>query len=376
MASSVVIVEHTTACGSASSITIEGIAMTRALVRDATRGGFDVHVVASEIVNKDSIAAGHAVTWHDVQIGANYMDVVDRIASGMEHAFAVAPEFGEQLVAVTALLERHGCKLLSQPSRAIALASDKHRSLDRLAREGIAVPATQALHDYLDHPAFPPPVVVKPNHGAGCVGVHLAETMTQVAEAGRIAGETDDPVVQALVHGEALSASAVSIGGKVALVGINTQDVKLSLPGEGGSCYSGGIAGIPHPSIDARCREIAAVAASAFGLSGYFGLDLVLDERGTPWVVEINPRLTTTFVGHERLARRSFLRDMACSTLEEPLIGPGACGYVITRDTRPSGPRVEVLSHRNPDGTVDKFLLAPGSDEADVRATLRGSMHP
>ena len=53
-----------------------------------------------------------------------------------------------------------------------------------------------------------------------------------------------------------------------------------------------------------RARELASAACRSIpGLRGYVGVDLLLDEQaGTVTVVEMNPRLTTSYLGYRRLA--------------------------------------------------------------------------
>jgi predicted ATP-grasp superfamily ATP-dependent carboligase len=76
------------------------------------------------------------------------------------------------------------------------------------------------------------------------------------------------------------------------------------LSNDGDFCYLGGATPIP-PHLDARARRIALQALDAFPeLTGYVGVDLVLgkDAAGREDVViEINPRLTTSYVGLRRI---------------------------------------------------------------------------
>ncbi len=70
--------------------------------------------------------------------------------------------------------------------------------------------------------------------------------------------------------------------------------------------YLGGEAPLPPP-LNERARQLAIRASEAVpGLRGWVGIDLVLgsapDGSGDR-VIEINPRLTTSYVGLRRLAR-------------------------------------------------------------------------
>jgi len=63
---------------------------------------------------------------------------------------------------------------------------------------------------------------------------------------------------------------------------------------------------------------------SAFGLTGWFGVDYVL-RGGDPWPVEINPRYPASLEIHELASRRALLADhrRACEGHAAPHESPG-----------------------------------------------------
>jgi tyramine---L-glutamate ligase len=77
------------------------------------------------------------------------------------------------------------------------------------------------------------------------------------------------------------------------------------LAGDGSFAYRGGEAPLPAPFRE-RARELAAAAVAAVpGLRGYVGVDLVLGDAkdgSGDRVIEVNPRLTTSYVGLRALA--------------------------------------------------------------------------
>jgi predicted ATP-grasp superfamily ATP-dependent carboligase len=54
------------------------------------------------------------------------------------------------------------------------------------------------------------------------------------------------------------------------------------------------------------------------GLKGYVGVDLVLSKNG-PIVIEINPRLTVSYVGLRRVSNLNLARAMIKASLEDEL---------------------------------------------------------
>ena len=105
-----------------------------------------------------------------------------------------------------------------------------------------------------------------------------------------------DVVVQEHVSGLACSAAAVADGRSATLLGMSEQLVGHRGFGARGYAWCGNlvppqIGEAQRGALAVAARTICAQLASAFGLRGLFGVDLVWDgERA--WVVEVNPRPT------------------------------------------------------------------------------------
>ncbi len=317
----ILVVELTTAGGIGSgkerleAISIEGLAMVHALLADAIEGGFEAHAVLQEAIDVSPRLAFMAdVHWHRIGAGNSLQSRIKELAPSMDFCFVVAPEFGNYLEEYTRLLESSNCVVLSQPAVGVSTASDKKGALARLSAAGVAVPTTQALEDFIAAPVLAYPLVVKPNHGAGSIGVFLAHDDAELKDAIAANENLSFPrrglIVQEFIAGIPLSVSAIASPWGAELLGINEQDVSLSTARKSGSKYQGGIAGPLHHELAAACERISQVATSDFQLDGYFGYDFILDQHGRPIVVEINPRLTTSFVGLKMLHPESVLRFM------------------------------------------------------------------
>jgi predicted ATP-grasp superfamily ATP-dependent carboligase len=76
---------------------------------------------------------------------------------------------------------------------------------------------------------------------------------------------------------------------------------------DGRFLYQGGRLPIA-PDLAARVIAIAVRAAACVpGLLGYVGVDVILGSDGRDWAIEINPRLTTSYVGLRRLSEVNLL---------------------------------------------------------------------
>ena len=124
----------------------------------------------------------------------------------------------------------------------------------------------------------------KPIRGGGGRGV-------REWRGGRPAG---DVIVQERISGLPCSAAAVADGRSAALLGVSEQLIGRRALGARGWQWCGNVVPPRLPSREQQALADAAQAicarlASAFGLRGVFGVDLVWD-GARPWVVEVNPR--------------------------------------------------------------------------------------
>ncbi len=125
--------------------------------------------------------------------------------------------------------------------------------------------------------------------------------------------------MQEYVPGEDASVSVLASDTRdpeaVLPLGLNRQSVRRGRR----FVYSGGQAGWRHSmarrALEAARAAVAALAeAAGGGVRGYLGVDLVLGRMG-PSVVEINPRLTTAYLGLRRAVPRNLaglILDAAC----------------------------------------------------------------
>jgi predicted ATP-grasp superfamily ATP-dependent carboligase len=91
------------------------------------------------------------------------------------------------------------------------------------------------------------------------------------------------------------------------------------LSADGCFAYLGGRLPIV-PTLAGRALRIATAAVRCVpGLLGYVGVDVVLGDDGRDWAIEINPRLTTSYVGLRALARFNLAKAMLATVQDRPL---------------------------------------------------------
>ena len=90
-------------------------------------------------------------------------------------------------------------------------------------------------------------------------------------------------------------------GGEALALSLNKQNINLAMPVQV-STYEGGVVPFEHP-LKQKAFSAAKKAVECFsGLRGYVGVDVVLAEEKA-FVVDVNPRLTTSYVGLSKTAK-------------------------------------------------------------------------
>ncbi len=229
-----------------------------------------------------------------------------RLARTCYWTLVIAPESGGVLETYCRQVEVAGGRLLGPSPAAVRLTADKLALAAHLGARGVPTPPTRVAGGEEKGP-FPFPVVVKPRDGAGSLATFLVRGEAEWkrrSETAAADGWPGELVVQPFVPGKA--ASVVLLTGPAGRLALPPAWQHLS--DDGRFRYRGGSAPLPADAAR-RARRLAeqAVAAVA-GLKGFVGVDLVLPEaedgRGDV-VMEINPRLTTSYVGLRELAREN-----------------------------------------------------------------------
>ena len=179
--------------------------------------------------------------------------------------------------------------LLGSSPDAIRVSGNKLITARLLARAGIAV--VPAYAEFAALPAEFSRVVIKPADGAGCVDTYLLERAA--ARRWWLDHDHGNYLLQAFIDGDALSLSMLCRTGEAKLLCINRQRVIV----ENGKFRFTGVGVNELADREGIYARLAGeIAAAIPGLWGYVGVDLIQTAQG-PLVLEVNPRLTTSYVG-------------------------------------------------------------------------------
>lgn len=222
------------------------------------------------------------VTFPDDVRAELHADTFARLAASADWTLVIAPETNCVMEELVARVFAAGGKLLGPITIAVALAGDK-AAVDVLWKsDGVPTPKSFSTLQEVTFPA-----VVKPRDGCGSEGVML------IRSADELYAVPADPKLMAheFVPGQPASV-AFLVGPKQTIPLLPTYQ---HLSSDGRFRYRGGSLPIPQELAERAVGLGRRAIASVPGLFGYVGVDLVLGERDV--AIEINPRLTTSYVG-------------------------------------------------------------------------------
>lgn len=202
--------------------------------------------------------------------------------------YIIAPEGGNLLASV--LEELDGFHICSKPET-VKQVSDKASLTFRLSKEGFKVPKTVVYRpgEVLNVDCLKPPYVIKPSTGAGCEGLFVASTLEELKRA--VLQMKSQVLIQEFIEGIPASVSLLTDGSHIIPLSLNRQYVDLSR-----YIYMGGYTPMRNRFIKEAFEMASKILKLFTGLRGYIGVDVILSERGV-YVIEVNPRLTVSYVG-------------------------------------------------------------------------------
>jgi D-alanine-D-alanine ligase len=192
------------------------------------------------------------------------------------------------------ILEERGVAYTGDGVEASKTAFDKIRSKERFRAHGVNTPDWQVIAGG-ERPTIPLPIVVKPPREGSTVGVHIVRSEREIdaaiAEVEKFGG---DVLVEQFIAGRELT---------VGVLGNEVLPILEIIP-KGGfydftnkypflNPQAGGAAEhvCPAKIDEKKTKEIQTLALRAFralGLQVYSRVDVILSEKGEPFVLEIN----------------------------------------------------------------------------------------
>jgi predicted ATP-grasp superfamily ATP-dependent carboligase len=241
-----------------------------------------------------------------VEVAGDVLETVGRLAAESDWTVLIAPEQEGALLKLARLVEAVGGRLLSPNSAFVEIASSKQATAEAMARSGVPVPRGVVLAGGAGLPAgFEFPVVVKPIDGCGSQRVRL------MGDEGELTRSLSGRAMRVEEYVAGLPVSVSLLCGANGCHALPACEQRLTRDGR--FEYLGGRLPLAE-QLDQRARRLAMRAIEALPTTmGYVGVDLVLgaaaDGSGDR-VIEVNPRLTTSYVGLRAASERNLAAAM------------------------------------------------------------------
>ncbi|MFQ6134619.1 MAG: ATP-grasp domain-containing protein [Nitrososphaerales archaeon] len=307
------------------NILCEGYSMLKTATEDFQSAGY---TVTSLLDSRSPLLQSHLNADEVVKVSPTYsvQRALNDTLKSSDLSLIIAPETDGILSSLVRMGRSSTASLNSTPD-SIDLVSDKAKLAAALHRNGFSTPETRCLsieegvgeaervaEELLGR------VIVKPVDGVGCEDLSIVKDAAQMRQAVKKilrGGQMERFMIQKFVEGLPASVSLISNGVEVRPVSLNLQQLSLNPPPEP-SCYLGGVVPLLHPDME-EAFGVAKRAVELFrGLRGYVGVDMVLSSSG-PLILEINPRLTVSYVGLKRVSKVNLAEAMVKSALGEEL---------------------------------------------------------
>jgi predicted ATP-grasp superfamily ATP-dependent carboligase len=272
----------------AASLWAEGWAMLVTAVADFRRvAGVEVQTILDAELQKEPTITATVADWPDVNViwTEDEPAAFQAAVGDVDFALIIAPEFDRILETRCCWALDAGATLLGPAPAAVALTADKLALARHLDSHGVPTPPTSPAIQGLVGIGRPPSVV-KPRFGAG------SQATFMVTGGSFPDSRLGEMIVQPFIPGQPASV-AFLIGTRQT---IELIPVWQDISDDGRLHYRGGSAPL-QPDLADRATRIARKAITAVsGLSGYVGVDVILANEGDQ-IIEVNPRLTTSYVG-------------------------------------------------------------------------------
>jgi tyramine---L-glutamate ligase len=298
------------------SLAAEGWAMLNSLCEDSRAlPGVEIHTIAGPAGR-----FGPHVRVHPADPAVGWLNAFQEVVEQVDAALVIAPEFSHILETLVRRVEQSNKVPLGSSSIAIAMAADKWASALQWRARNVPTPTASVVSDLRDASAlreFRYPAVLKPRDGAGSLATILLRNASEWEKSwAEVSAENpgSDWIVMPYVEGKSVSASCI-VGDSNAIV---LPAAAQHLSEDGRFRYRGGEVPLPA-DLTRRAQSLALEAVSAIdGLRGYVSVDMVLGaaaDGSQDWAIEINPRITTSYLGLRALCRSNLLEAIlaACS---------------------------------------------------------------
>ena len=201
-----------------------------------------------------------------------------------DYILPILPEIDMSLYLYVKYLEMNGINAVISNSQTIKICSDKLKFHQFCQKKSLpSIETYQKYNNYLHNKLL----LIKDRYGAGCSHIEITKNI-KTSESIKA-----DKVIQPYIDGDDYSVSIYFTKNNFYILTINKQILEYK---NNRARLSSIIVNVKHPAYLKIIRLVSRVKDSLPGLYGFAGIDIIT--KGSDiFIIEINPRLTTSFIG-------------------------------------------------------------------------------
>ncbi len=279
--------------------------MLRTMVKEFSKAGYDLIIPLNKKLKR-------LTEWLDADVLLAKDGINEALSHRPDAALIIAPENGGELEQITARIGKKDVTVLGAQEKVIRASADKWLTYSALKYK-VPQPRT-----WKKPPKANSRILAKSMDGVRCEGTEFYLS--------RRRGE--EKIYQEFIEGENASCCLLMSEGQGQVLSVNKQDIIT----DGRFKYTGGEIPFKH-RLTKKCVDVALNAAKILDLRGYCGVDLVLGD--IPYFVELNPRVTTSFVPLSQILQANLAEILMDVIIEnKPLPKPKLRGHSIIKIPR------------------------------------------
>jgi len=299
-----------------SSLFCEGYAMLRTTIEDFKKLGFQIITLLDKRI---SHLARYLKTdmVKFVNLRDDFLEIYTKCVKESTFCFIIAPEFSKHLYNLTQIAKDLKKKILSIDLNGVWLGTSKLETYKYFIANKVNTPKSYKIPlkggqmdvDFIlqKFDQLSNSIIMKPEDGAGSELIYHFTTKDQILQLFERAKAKLDInrsyIVQEFIDGDDLSISIINRANSEKnnvmdqiILSINAQNVQ-NIDSNKDSLYLGGFTPVENYKALRNKFEKILKSMDLTSFQGYFGIDFIKKADNSIYFIEINPRLTTSYIG-------------------------------------------------------------------------------
>ena len=300
-----------------SSLFCEGYGMLKSIILDFKKLNFKISTLLDDRI---FFLASYlrADTIKETRVEDNYIELFKVEVKKCDYCFIIAPEFSNILYQLTKIVKDNNKRILSIDLDGIQLGTSKFETYKFLKKNKVNTPLTYQIplkgksldFNFISQKfdELKCPIVIKPDDGVGAENIYYIENETQLSnffhEYNNKFEKIRGYILQEFIKGEDLSISLIAhkelldkFNKNHLILAVNSQNIDIKND-RVKSEYFGGYTPVNNLNIEIS-YILEKLDLTKF--NGYFGIDFIRKADNSLFFIELNPRLTTSYIGVRKI---------------------------------------------------------------------------